>query len=58
MKINFKSTNTTPIYLKNNHKNKSNKYQFKTKFQRNYIPIMDIMGESFSEAIMSNKKKS
>ncbi len=58
MKINFKSINTTPIYLNNNHKNKSNKYQFETKSPRNYIPIMDIMGESFSEAIMSNKKKS
>ncbi len=55
--MNLKINNfTTKYHINTTSLNTAPLTNLKTNSHLNYIPIMDIMGESFTDAIMSNRK--
>lgn len=54
MKINFENI-TTKNYIDFQRTNTSKKHLTQQNKRRYYIPIMDIMGDSFTQSIMTKK---
>ena len=55
--MNLKINNfTTKYYTNIPPQNPFNITTSRDNYKQNYIPILDIMGDSFTESIMSNKK--